>query len=268
VKRSGRLAGKVAFITGTGGGQGRVAAQMFAAEGAHVVGCDLDATGAEETAAIVREGGGQMFSLGPVDLSDREAAHAWVERGIAAAGAIDILYNNASLPKPGFVADVEPEDWGFTIRNELDLIVWATQAAWPHLVGRGGGSIINVASGAGHQGSAGTPGSPHAATKGAVIALTRQFAAEGCPHRIRANSISPGMIVTPGFRAAVAAGWFRPVPMPLGRLGRPEDVVHLAIYLASDESSWVTGADFVVDGGQLGISGVDPTAITAEILAA
>jgi len=264
--RPGRLAAKIAFITGTAGGQGREAARMFAAEGARIVGCDVDGERDRETAAMVREAGGEMSSFGSVDLSDIDAARAWVEQGIAETGGIDILYNNASALRPGFVGDVDPEDWTFTIRNELDLIVWTTKAAWPHLVRRGGGSIINTASVAGHVGSAGTPGSPHAATKGGVIAMTRQFAAEGCGHRIRANSISPGLIVTPGFRAAAAQGWFPPMPMPLGRLGRPEDVVYLALYLASDESSWVTASDFVVDGGQVGIGGVEPTPITPEIL--
>lgn len=264
--RAGRLAGKIAFITGTGGGQGREAARMFAAEGARIVGCDVNAAGAEETADMVREAGGEMASFAPVDLSDLEAARGWIEQGLAETGGIDILYNNASALRPGFVDDVDPVDWRFTIGNELDLIMWTTQAAWPHLIKRGGGSIINTASVAGHRGSAGTPGSPHSATKGAVIAVTRQFAAEGCKHRIRANSISPGLIVTPGFRAAAAEGWFPPMPMPLGRLGRPEDVVYLALYLASDESSWVTASDFIVDGGQVGIVGVEPTLITPEVL--
>jgi NAD(P)-dependent dehydrogenase (short-subunit alcohol dehydrogenase family) len=266
VTRAGRLAGKIAFITGTAGGQGREAARLFAAEGARVIGCDVNAEGAEETAEIVRGIRGQMTSFSPVDLGDVEAARAWIEQGIAEAGGIDILYNNASALKSGFVGDVDPADWRFTIRNELDLILWTTQAAWPHLIERGGGSIINTASTAGHRGSAGTPGSPHTATKGAVIAITRQFAAEGCAHRIRANSISPGLIVTPGLRAAVAAGWFPPMPMPLGRLGRPEDVAYLALYLASDESSWVTASDFVVDGGQVGLLGVEPTPITLDVL--
>lgn len=229
----GATCGKIAFITGTAGGQGREAARLFAAEGACIIGCDVNAEGAEETAEIIRETGGEISSFSPVDLGDVEAAQAWIERGIAEVGGIDILYNNASTPRSGFIGDLDPADWAFTIRNELDLIMWTTQAAWPHLIDRGGGSIINIASVAGHRGSAGAPGSPHTATKGAVIAVTRQFAAEGCEHRIRANSISPGFIVTPGLRAAVAGGWFPPQPMPLGRLGRPEDVVSLALYLGS-----------------------------------
>jgi meso-butanediol dehydrogenase/(S,S)-butanediol dehydrogenase/diacetyl reductase len=265
--RPARLDGKIAFITGTAGGQGRAAAQLFAAEGARIVGCDLNAEGAEETARLVREAGGEMTSFSPVDLSDRDAARQWIEQGIAEAGGIDILYNNASATKFGPVGGIDPADWAFTIRNELDLILWTTQAAWPHLIARGGGSIINTASCAGHRGWAGVPGSAHSATKGAVIAITRQFAAEGCAHVIRANSISPGTIVTPAVRGAIASGDITmSMPMALGRLGRPEDIAYFALYLASDESSWVTASDFVIDGGQTGILGLETTPVTPDLL--
>jgi meso-butanediol dehydrogenase / (S,S)-butanediol dehydrogenase / diacetyl reductase len=267
VTRPARLAGKIAFITGTAGGQGRAAAQLFAAEGARVIGCDLNVEGAEETVELVRGAGGEMTSFSPVDLGDHDAARAWIEQGIATAGGIDVLYNNASTATFGPVGAIDPADWAFTFRNEVDLILWTTQAAWPHLIERAGGSIINTASCAGHRGWATVPGAAHSATKGAVIALTRQLAAEGCAHGIRVNSISPGVIVTPAVRGAIGSGAVTmSVPMALGRLGRPEDIAHFALYLASDESSWVTASDFVIDGGQTGILGLEAKTVTPDLL--
>ncbi|MDF3311168.1 SDR family NAD(P)-dependent oxidoreductase [Rhodococcus sp. T2V] len=265
ITRPGRLAGKIAFITGTGGGQGSAAARLFAAEGARVVGCDLDAEKSEATAAIVREAGGEMVSFAPVDLSDPDAARDWIERGVAEFGGIDILYNNASLPKFGLVGEITPEDWSFTIRNELDLVLWTTQAAWPHLVKRGGGSIVNTASGAGQRGWYGVPEASHAAAKAGVIALTRQIAADGYDHGIRANSISPGFIATPNMRASVSKGRVSFIaPKFRGRFGRPEDIGYCALYLASDESGYVTASDFVVDGGALHILKVPDELVTVE----
>jgi meso-butanediol dehydrogenase / (S,S)-butanediol dehydrogenase / diacetyl reductase len=152
------------------------------------------------------------------------------------------------------VTSTSMEDWSFTLRNELDLIFTVTKAAWPHLLARGGGSIINTASVVAHRASGGMLA--HAAAKGGVLALTRQLAAEGADHGIRCNSISPGAIETPA-TAAVLASFTGPdggrrIPIPLGRFGRPEDVAHLALFLASDESEWVTATDYVVDGGVAG----------------
>jgi NAD(P)-dependent dehydrogenase (short-subunit alcohol dehydrogenase family) len=200
----GRLDGKVALITGTGSGQGRAAALLFAGEGARVVGCDLNAAGAAETEEMVRSQGGEMTSMTPVDLGDPDQATAWVDAAAAAYGGIDVLYNNASAPRFGPIDKVSTEDWHFTIRNELDLVFFVTRAAWPHLVARGRGSIINVGSAAGVMGIAKIPGVAHAATKGAVIALTRQLVGEGAPHKIRANTLSPGFIATPATTALFA----------------------------------------------------------------
>jgi meso-butanediol dehydrogenase / (S,S)-butanediol dehydrogenase / diacetyl reductase len=128
-----------------------------------------------------------------------------------------------------------------------------TRAAWPHLVARGGGSVINTASSVAHRGSAGNLA--HGAAKGAVVALTRHLAAEGAPHIIRCNSISPGAVETPALAdmlAQMRAQGIRPL-VPLGRIGQPEDIAYCALYLASDEASWLTAADFVVDGGVAGL---------------
>lgn len=250
---SGRLEGKVALITGTGGGQGRAAALLFAREGATVVGCDLKVEGSEETLELVAREDGVMTSTHPLDLGDPAAARAWIDEAAARHGGFDILYNNASLPKFASIAEMSDEDWHFTVRNELDLVFYACRAAWPHLVRRGGGSIINTGSISGMSAVPGTPGSfAHAATKGAVIAMTRELALEGGPYGIRVNAISPGAILSPATEAAFQDETFSAAHLAanmVGRIGTPEDVAWCALYLASDESTFVTGANLVVDGG-------------------
>jgi NAD(P)-dependent dehydrogenase (short-subunit alcohol dehydrogenase family) len=248
-----RLAGKVALITGTAGGQGRAAALLFAREGATIVGCDVKEADARETVAMVEAEGGRMTSTQPLDLTDSAAARAWIADAAAVHGGFDILYNNASAPRFASIASMTDEEWHYTIANELDLMFYTTSEAWRHLVARGGGSIINTASISGMRAMRETPGSiAHAATKAAVIGLTRELALEGGPHRIRANAISPGAIETPATAPALADTDFRRVHIErimLDRIGTADDVASLALFLASDESSWVTGANFVVDGG-------------------
>ena len=245
-----RLEGKVVLISGTGGGQGRAAALRFAADGAIIVGCDVSGAADAETAGLVMEAGGIMTTM-VCDLGDPAEAQAWVERAVSDHGRVDVVYNNASAAKFGSIADLSIEDWRFTIRNELDLVFLTTKFAWPHLAKRGG-AIVNVASTAGWQGSRGNGTIAHNATKGGVIAMTRQMALEGAPLGIRANSISPGFIITPGTRAfaenpAVRAQLTNNIP--LGRPGEPEDVVGMAAFLASDEAAFITGADIIIDGG-------------------
>ena len=248
-----RLAGKVALITGTAGGQGRAAALLFAQEGATIVGCDLKEEKSRETVAIVRAAGGSMTSMEPVDLGDSATARAWINEAAELHGGFDILYNNASAPRFAWIADMTDEDWHFTIRNELHLMFYACSAAWPHLIARGGGSIINTGSISGVAAMPDTPGSiAHATTKGAVIAMTRELALEGGPHNIRANTISPGIIDSPATADQLAHGSFREdhlASLMLRRIGTAEDVAGVALFLASDESSWVTGANLIVDGG-------------------
>src|SRR5437879_7093427 len=183
----GRLAGKIAFITGTANGQGRAAARLFASEGAFVVGCDAKSDEARETVELVRQAGGRMISMSPVDLGDLQGARRWVEEGVADAGGIDILYNNAGAARFEMIDRMSPADWSFTMRNEIDLIFYVTQAAWPQLVARGGGVILNTASTVTRRGSAAMGMGAHIAAKAAVIAFTRQLAAEGARHGIRAN---------------------------------------------------------------------------------
>jgi meso-butanediol dehydrogenase / (S,S)-butanediol dehydrogenase / diacetyl reductase len=250
---SGRLEGKVALISGTGGGQGRVAALLFTHEGAKVVGCDVDEAAAAETERLVSEAGGELLSLAPLDISTRSGASEWVQRAISRFGRIDVLYNNASLPRFAPVGAMSDEDWAFTVRNELDVVWHSCNAAWAELQSSGG-AIINIASLAGLSGSRDLPQSAHAATKGAVIALTRQLAAEGAASGVRANCISPGVIRGPATDPMIALGDDGPLAGMLratafGEAGQPEDVVWTAIFLASDEASFVNGANIVVDGG-------------------
>jgi meso-butanediol dehydrogenase / (S,S)-butanediol dehydrogenase / diacetyl reductase len=251
---SGRLAGKVVLITGIGGGIGATAASMFAAEGAKVVGCDLDEVGAQRTAESVHAEGGEITAMGGVDLGDAAAAKAWVDEAVEAYDGIDVLYNNASTQRFGALDELSVEDWNFTIRNELNLVYYTVRAAWPHLKRRGGGSIINVGSIAALRGVEFMPQNAHSAAKGGVIALTLQLVVEGGPHGIRANVISPGMTETPNTAPLLAdpPERMRRIVLdriPLGRHGQPEDVVNAAIFLASDESSWISGTNIVVDGG-------------------
>lgn len=250
---SGRLAGKVAFITGTGGGQGRVAASLFAAAGAAIIGCDVKVEGSEETVELVRRAGGTIDASAPVDLGDPDQVRAWIDAAAARHGGFDILYNNASAPQFASVAAMSDEQWHSTIRNELDLVFYACRAAWPHLIARGGGVIVNVASMQGINAIRFAPGGfAHAATKHGVIGLTRELANEGGPHGIRVNAVSPGLIRTPAtepmFEMPGVVESFLAHQI-IQRTGEPEDVVRAALFLASDEASFITGENLVVDGG-------------------
>ena len=251
---TGRLEDKVALITGTGGGQGRAAAQRFATEGAVVVGCDWNKEGAEETVELVKNAGGKMVSMQPVDLGDGAQVKQWIDYALNTCGHMDILYNNASAPKFAPVEQMTEEEWRFTIRNELDLIYFACHYAWPYLRESGKGVIINTASTAGIIGISVelSPNFAHSATKGGVIALTRQLAIEGAQYGIRANVISPGVILSPatepGFQNTTLKETLLKM-IPLNRLGTVEDIANAALFLASDESSYITGVNIIIDGG-------------------
>ena len=250
----GRLANKVALISGTGRGMGRAAAILFAQEGARVIGCDINPEASARTVEMTRAAGGEMTAMAPVDLGDPDAAADWVNKAAATYGGIDVLYNNASAIRMAPIDKLSVEDWRFTLRNELDSVFHVTRTAWPHLIARGGGSIINVGSIAAIRGVEFVEQNAHSAAKAGCVALTLQFVAEGGRHNIRANTISPGLIHTGATDPVISnpPEHFKRLVLdriPLGRVGQPEDVARVALFLASDESEWVSGANIVVDGG-------------------
>ena len=252
----GRLDGKVTLISGTGRGMGRTSALEFAREGARVVGCDLDVASAEETVELVREAGGEMVSIAPVDLSSQPGADAWVQLALDTYGGVDVLYNNASALRHGRIAEMPIDDWYFTIQNELHLVFHCTRAAWPHLVASQG-CILNVASIAATHGVDFVPMAPHGAAKGGVLSFTKHLVAEGAGLGVRANVISPGMIRTP------ETAQFLDMPdhplhqvlaaTPARRAGEPIEVAKLAVFLCSDDAAYVNGAHVAIDGGKSAI---------------
>jgi NAD(P)-dependent dehydrogenase (short-subunit alcohol dehydrogenase family) len=196
----------------------------------------------------------EMLSVHPCDLTQPEDVQKLVDFAVGRHGGLDILVNAGAFGAFAWIEEMDYErDWKRTIAGELDVVFLACQAAWPHLRARGRGSIINFASANARVAFKPSPALAHCAGKGGVLAMTRQLAMEGGPHGIRANTISPALIETgatripletiPGFREEVLN------KSMIKRLGRPEDIGWCAIYLASDESGWVTGADFAIDGG-------------------
>lgn len=230
-----RLRGRVAVVTGAANGIGRGCAHMFAQEGATVIG--VDRSGADEAC----------------DLLDEAATGALFRRIGDAHGRIDILVNAAAFAVFEWIEAMRYADWKATLAGELDIVFLATQAAWPYLKASGSASVINFASANARHALEGSPALAHCAGKGGVRAMTRQLAMEGAPHGIRANSIAPGFIRTaatdrhlaadPAFRDRVLA------KNMIQRLGEPEDIAWCAVWLASTEAGYVTGADIPVDAG-------------------
>jgi NAD(P)-dependent dehydrogenase (short-subunit alcohol dehydrogenase family) len=251
VRVSERLAGKICLVTGTGGAVGRAIALRFANEGACVVGCDIAPISAQETLDAVLAAGGTMTSHHPCDLTDATQCAALVEHAVKNHHRIDVLVNNAGRVHFNWIEELTDEQWTETIAGELSQVFRVTKAAWPELVKRGG-SIINIASLAGWIVFEVLGGLAHAASKGGVIAMTRQLAMEGRNHGIRANSLSPGPLETPTTKQMFQdPNWGGPMLSKImrGTPGRPEEVAAVALFLASDESSFVNAADIIVDGG-------------------
>jgi NAD(P)-dependent dehydrogenase (short-subunit alcohol dehydrogenase family) len=246
-----RLSGKVCIITGTGGSMGREAALVFAREGASVVGCDPNVDAAEATVEMVRGEGGTMVSLHPCGLGNPGHCQAVVDLALRTFSRIDILFNNAAMAYFDRLENVTDEEWNRNRQDEVDLVLYLSRAAWPHLrVSRG--VIVNAASLTGVTSFRNLGSLAHTMAKAGIVAMTQQLAMEGRDLGIRANSISPGVIETNQTREQLKnPDWadFMLGRTLLGRLGRPEEVANVALFLASGESSYVTGVDIVVDGG-------------------
>jgi NAD(P)-dependent dehydrogenase (short-subunit alcohol dehydrogenase family) len=248
-----RLQGKVAVITGAGSGMGRVAAQLFAAEGASVVVAEFAAPAGEETVRLVSDAGGTASSV-RADVSREEDARAMVDAAVERYGRIDVLYNNAGImPEADHsVVDTDVDVWDQVMAVNLRGVFLGCKYAIPRMVEQGSGSIINVSSFVALLGCS-VPQDAYTASKGAVLSLTRSLAVQFGPNGVRANAICPGPIETPLLMDWLlkdeAAKQLRLARNPTGRFGKPEEIVNAAIYLASDESRWTNGAQFVVDGG-------------------
>ncbi|CAM6003982.1 unnamed protein product [Sphagnum balticum] len=247
-----RLKGKVALVTGTGSGIGQGCALLFARQGAQVFASDINEETAKATAAEAEAAGFPFARVTKVDLAREADIKQWVAEAKASAGGIDILVNAGAYGTWGWIEDITLANFRTCLEGEVDIVFMACQAVWPEMKQRGGGSIINFSSANAHHALKGSPALAHVAAKGAVLAMTHQLACEGAPHGIRANSIAPGLVVSTATLPVLAdpkrAEELRLTHMT-GRLGQPGDIAWAALYLASDESSWVTASEFRVDGG-------------------
>jgi NAD(P)-dependent dehydrogenase (short-subunit alcohol dehydrogenase family) len=248
-----RLAGKVALVTGAGSGIGRAAATRFAAEGATVGVLDVSADAAAETVATIDKEGGVARAL-VADVARAEQIEAAVDELVAGYGALHVLYNNAGVGSTGSVAVAEEADWDRAFDVNVKGTFLCSRAALRHLTD--GAAIVN-------QGSVsalvGIPNfAAYCAAKGAVVALTRSMAIDLAPRRIRVNVICPGTVYTPLMQPMLRArgggdldlGLERTlVKYPIGRLGSPEDIANVALFLASDEAAFMTGSVVTPDGG-------------------
>jgi NAD(P)-dependent dehydrogenase (short-subunit alcohol dehydrogenase family) len=248
----GRLDGKVAVITGAGSGIGRVAATLFAAEGARVVVADVVADLAASAAAEIIAGSGSATAV-TVDVSNEVDVDAMVDVAVATYGGLDVLFNNAGIfpDNDGGLLETPPETWQKVMDVNLKGVWLGCRAAVPAMLASGGGSIVNVSSFVALMGAA-TAQLAYTASKGGVLAMTRELAVEYARHGIRANSICPGPIETPLLAELLSdpdRRQRRLVHIPIGRFGRPEEIARAALFLASDDASFVTGSALVVDGG-------------------
>jgi NAD(P)-dependent dehydrogenase (short-subunit alcohol dehydrogenase family) len=248
-----RLADKVCVITGAGGGMGRVASLMFAAEGASIVVAEFSEAAGAETVSRVKEQGGQATFV-KTDVSNEASAKAMIDHAVATYGRVDVLYNNAGvMPEADHsVVDTDVATWDQVMAVNVRGVFLGCKFAIPRMVEQGSGSIINIASFVALLGCS-VPQDAYTASKGALLSLTRSLAVQFGPRGVRTNAICPGPVETPLLMDWLVkdedAKRIRLARNPTGRFGKPEEIVHMAVYLASDESRWTNGAQLVVDGG-------------------
>ncbi|MBV1880597.1 MAG: SDR family oxidoreductase [Pseudomonadales bacterium] len=249
-----RLENKSVLITGAGSGQGRAAAILFAQEGANIVVFDRDKAGANETVSqILTNSGNAKLAVG--DVSKSADVQSAVALSVEAYGGLDVLYNNAAIWSAGnidnYVTDLEEENWDAVLSVNLKGIYLCCKYGIPAIIETGGGSVINIASVAGLKGSR-NRSHAYSASKGGVIALTRSMAIAYARDSVRVNVICPGGVDTPMLEPMVSTpDKFAKFAKshPLGRMGMPDDIAKAALFLASDDSAWITGVTMPVDGG-------------------
>jgi NAD(P)-dependent dehydrogenase (short-subunit alcohol dehydrogenase family) len=248
-----RLKHKVALITGSAGGMGQAAAELFASEGASIIVTDIVEDAGEQTAQQIRDAGGRAIFV-RANVAKEEDVERLVAKSIDAYGHIDVLYNNAGImpEDDSGVTELSETTWDRIVDVNLKSAFLCTKYVVPHMIQQGsGGSIINVASFVAFMGCT-VPQDAYTASKGGMLSLTKSFAIQYGPHGIRCNAICPGPIETPLLRVLWTSEEARSLRLnriPLGRFGEINDIIYMALYLASDESSWTTGAWLVVDGG-------------------
>jgi meso-butanediol dehydrogenase/(S,S)-butanediol dehydrogenase/diacetyl reductase len=245
-----RLAGKVAIITGGGSGIGRATAQLFTREGAKVVVADYNAEAGENTVQAIQDSGGEAIFV-KVDVSDAEQVQHMVQTALEAYGGIDILFNNAGILLFGTILNTDPKDWNRLMSINLNGVFLCSKAVIPHMIERGGGSIINTSSSTGAHDVAANIAA-YVTSKGGVTLLTKAMAVDHAKDHIRVNAIAPGPTDTPMLRENMSPEELAnfAATFPMKRLGWPEELAYAALFLASDEASFVTGAVLAVDGGQ------------------